>query len=258
MDTASTATSAASGWLFPMAAGAMSVGGSIAQNWMNRREGRDNRKFQERMSNTAYQRAAKDMEAAGLNKYAMYGGSHPASSPGGAQAHMENPMQGGISSALAAKEAKARVDLLEAQADTAWVQNADARIDLSLKESSGPGEIPYRVYRMMQRAHELNMQPHQLRGVELENMARALGIPVSRLKADLSTWASSAVGAARRGYGAAGEAASTLGAWKQAIGSILRANAKQVSSKNELARRRSRPRSSRDAIPVPSSPRANP
>lgn len=255
---ATQATSAGSGWLFPMASGVLSTGGGLIANWQNRREGRDNRKFQERMSNTAYQRAVKDMEAAGLNKYAMYAGSHPASTPGGAQAHMEDPLSRGISSALSAKEAKARVDLLEAQADTAWVENADRRVDLSLKTSTGPGEIPYRVYRMMQRAHELNLQPHQLRGVQLENMARALGIPTARLKADLATWAGSAVNTARSGLNQVTEAGSTLRAWKDAVGAIVRANAAQVNSKNKIASRRARPRSAQDAIPVPRSPRANP
>lgn len=55
--------------------------------------------FSERMSSTAYQRAAQDMEAAGLNKSAMFGSGAAASSPSGSsiQAPMpqtKSPMEG--------------------------------------------------------------------------------------------------------------------------------------------------------------------
>lgn len=49
------------------------------------------RKFQENMSNTAYQRASADMEAAGLNKIMMYGSGGPASSPGAPSASLGQP-----------------------------------------------------------------------------------------------------------------------------------------------------------------------
>lgn len=51
-------------------------------------EAAKNREWQENMSNTAYQRAAQDMKAAGLNPASLAGGSmDAASTPSGATAH---------------------------------------------------------------------------------------------------------------------------------------------------------------------------
>lgn len=66
-----------------------------ATNALNVEEAKKNRRFQRRMSNTAYRRGMKDMKKAGLNPILAYkqGG---ASSPAGAQAKLLDPVTAGL------------------------------------------------------------------------------------------------------------------------------------------------------------------
>lgn len=115
-------------WGAVIAAGAslagsmMSSKGQKDANAANVGLSREQMDFQERMSNTAYQRAVKDMRAAGINPAMAYtqGG---ASSPGGASIAQQNPYGGfaesgrSISSALALQKLDADIAATEAQAD---------------------------------------------------------------------------------------------------------------------------------------------
>lgn len=73
------------------------IGGVTSAAW-NTGEAKKQRDWQERMSNTAYQRAVKDMKMAGINPMLAYmqGG---ASSPSGAQAQIEDVVSPAIASA---------------------------------------------------------------------------------------------------------------------------------------------------------------
>lgn len=78
--------------------GMFGLAGQDKANSGNRQVAQENRDFQERMSNTAYQRAIADMQLAGLNPMLAYsqGG---ASTPGGATTQIGNSLGAGVASA---------------------------------------------------------------------------------------------------------------------------------------------------------------
>lgn len=100
---------------------AMNLVGQTMANEANAKQASNQMDFQERMSSTAHQRQVADLKAAGLNPLLSLNSG--ASSPQGAQATMQNVMEGAVDSAremaqltLAIKKQKAEVDLLESQA----------------------------------------------------------------------------------------------------------------------------------------------
>lgn len=112
-------------WKALIGAGATLLGGRMTgrgqedANKKNLQIAREQMTFQERMSNTAYQRSAQDLEKAGLNRILALGS--PASSPPGALATMQNEMaapgeaiQEAPHSAMAMKNAIAQVKNINA------------------------------------------------------------------------------------------------------------------------------------------------
>lgn len=112
--------------------------GQKEANKMNYRIAQEQMAFQERMSNTAYQRAAADLEKAGLNRILSLGS--PASSPGGATATMQSEGGEALKGALAmadlkmrkqeAKNAKETENVLREQTQLLQAQSSSAMAQL--------------------------------------------------------------------------------------------------------------------------------
>jgi len=103
-------------------------------NRANAEQAQMNRDFQERMSNTAYQRGMSDMRAAGLNPILAYqkGG---ASSPAGAQAAMQtfkadNPTDAAINTGLALRRSAQELENMKYTADNIQADTVN-KLDLN-------------------------------------------------------------------------------------------------------------------------------
>lgn len=123
------------------AAGGASYLGQSSANRASARLAREQMDFQERMSNTAYQRARADMEAAGINPLVAFSsGTAGASTPVGSSAKQESTTAAGVSSALQAARLKADIDTLKTQADLNKAATAASRINAESTALDLPGK----------------------------------------------------------------------------------------------------------------------
>lgn len=120
--------------------GALSFLGGERTNKANARMAKQQMDFQERMSNTSWQRGVEDIKAAGLNPALAYG-KGGADSPAGTMATQEDSISKGVSSALEAKALSSRLETERAQRDLIAAQAQKTREETLTETTMRPGNL---------------------------------------------------------------------------------------------------------------------
>lgn len=102
---------------------------------------REQMAFQERMSNSAYQRAMADMRKAGLNP--ILAAKQPASTPGGQTARVDSALGAGVNAFNTTASAKAQIQNL--QANTGLTSAKAKNQELMNSAYTNPGDTPEQI-----------------------------------------------------------------------------------------------------------------